>query len=136
MLTDVGAYRVVRLLGTGGMGSVYEAVHATTEKRVAIKMLLPHLSKQSEVSARFVNEARAVSMIDHPAIVKVFDFGRLPDGSTYLVMEFLEGETLGARFKRLGPSMVLAIRVCRELAHALAATHARAGQCPGRQRSP
>ncbi|MDB4968557.1 MAG: serine/threonine protein kinase [Myxococcales bacterium] len=125
MLTDVGAYRIVRLLGSGGMGSVYEAVHATTQKRVAIKMLLPHLSQQPDVAARFVNEARAVSMIEHPAIVKVFDFGRLPDGSTYLVMEFLEGETLGARFKRQGPSLGLAVSVCRELALALAATHAR-----------
>jgi serine/threonine protein kinase len=125
VLTDVGAYRVIRLLGTGGMGSVYEAVHGTTQKRVAIKMLLPHLSQQPEVAGRFVNEARAVSMIEHPAIVKVFDFGRLPEGSTYLVMEFLEGETLGARFKRQGPSLALALGTCRELALALAATHAR-----------
>jgi len=127
VFSQLGAYRVVRQIGEGGMGAVFEGVHAGNGQRVAIKVLLPHYSKQPEVVARFFNEARAVVAIDHPSIVKVFDVGQLPDGTTYMVMEFLDGETLSGRMKRLGGAGMgpRAIAICREVAQALVEAHRR-----------
>jgi serine/threonine-protein kinase len=127
VFSQLGAFRVVRQIGEGGMGAVYEGVHAGNGQRVAIKVLLPHYSKQPEVVARFFNEARAVVAIDHPAIVKVFDVGQLPDGTAYMVMEFLAGETLSARMKSLGGGGMgpRAIAICRQVAQALVVAHQR-----------
>jgi serine/threonine-protein kinase len=127
VFSQLGAYRIVRQIGEGGMGAVFEGVHAGNGQRVAIKVLLPHFSQQPEVVARFFNEARAVVAIDHPSIVKVFDVGQLPDGTTYMVMEFLEGETLAGRMKRLGGGGMgpRAIAICREVAQALVEAHRR-----------
>ena len=79
--TRVGPYRIERKLGQGGMGAVYEAVHETIERRVAIKVLNPQLAQNSDVSVRFINEARAVNLVNHPGLVQVSDFGQMPDGS-------------------------------------------------------
>ncbi|TMQ18040.1 MAG: hypothetical protein E6J90_21140 [Deltaproteobacteria bacterium] len=98
--TRLGAYRIDRLLGEGGMGFVYEATHEVLNRRSAIKMLRPELARQPQVVTRFLNEARAVNLIDHPNIVNVYDYGDHQHGSVYFVMEFLEGETLDELMRR------------------------------------
>src|SRR5262245_61646736 len=93
----IGNYRVVRKLGEGGMGAVYEAVHDQISRRAAIKILHAHLSKDTEVVTRFINEARAVNIVQHPSMVQIFEFGTTPDGAAYIIMEYLEGESLKSR---------------------------------------
>ncbi len=108
------------------MGAVYEARHMHSGQRVAVKVLLAHFAHQTEVVSRFFNEARAMSAIDHPGIVRVIDMGRLPDATTYMVMEYVQGETLNQRIKRVGPlSTELALVVGRTVGEALMAAHAR-----------
>lgn len=121
----IGPYRVLRLLGEGGMGAVYEGVHQTIERRVAIKLLHPEYAHNRETTERFLNEARAVNRIGHPGIVQVTDHGLLPDGSAYIVMELLSGETLAHRIASVHGKMpvgeVLSLGV--QIASALAAAH-------------
>src|SRR3954465_3394001 len=95
----IGPYRIVRQLGEGGMGAVFEAEQGGSGRRVAVKLLLPHLSAQEDVRARFLNEATAISLINHPGIIRVFDMGQLPDGGAFLVMEYLQGQSLKQRLK-------------------------------------
>jgi len=121
----IGSYRIVGKLGEGGMGAVYAAEHALIGKRVAVKVLLPEYSKNTEIVQRFFNEAKAATRINHPGITAVFDFGFDADGAAYLVMELLDGEALSARLHRRGAMPPLqAIRLLRELSGALAAAHA------------
>ncbi|MGZ3443448.1 MAG: serine/threonine-protein kinase, partial [Polyangia bacterium] len=122
---QVGAYRIVGKLGQGGMGAVFAAVHAETQQRVAIKMLLPQLSQQPEVVRRFFNEARAVGLIGLPSVVEVYDVGVLPEGAAYMVMELLDGETLGSHLKRQGRLGAAALPIVRDIAAALVQAHAR-----------
>jgi serine/threonine-protein kinase len=121
----IGPYRMLRRLGQGGMGAVYEAVHETIERRVAIKLLHPEYAQNPDVMARFFNEARAVNRIDHPGLVQVSDYGRLPDGVAYIVMEFLKGESLGSRIRNLDGALPLAqtLQLARQIADALTAAH-------------
>ena len=121
----VGHYKVVRKIGEGGMGSVWEAVHESIGRRVAIKVLRAQFSKEQGVVARFFNEAKAVNIVAHPGVVGSFDYGQLPDGTAYIVMEFLDGEALSARMKRLRAPMLGsdALRIGRQIASALAAAH-------------
>ncbi len=122
----IGSYRVVRVLGEGGMGRVYLGQHTMIGKQVAIKVLLPQYSSQPDVVNRFFNEARSSSLLKHPGVVDVYDFGTLPSGSAFLVMEYLEGETLSARIRKVGRlSAAALIDVARQAANALAAAHAR-----------
>jgi serine/threonine protein kinase len=97
---SIGKYRLVRLIGRGGMGLVYEAVHPELRKRVAIKTLLPEIAAQPEPLGRFLKEGEAASRIKHPNVVNILDVGT-HEGSPFLVMEYLEGESLSARFARL-----------------------------------
>ncbi|MBN2193661.1 MAG: serine/threonine protein kinase [Polyangiaceae bacterium] len=118
-------YRLVRRLGAGGMGEVWEAHHERTHGEVAIKILLHSLAGNAEARLRFVREARATSHIHHPAIIRVFDAATAPDGRPYLVMELLRGESLAerlARERRMSP--VEACAMFAEVARALAAAHA------------
>ena len=94
-----GKYRIVRLMGEGGMGAVYEAVHPVLKKRFAIKTLLPTVAAQRDARTRFLREAEAASRINHPNVVAVLDVGTEGD-TPYLVMEFLDGETLDALIER------------------------------------
>ena len=125
MLTEViGSYRVLRQLGAGGMGVVYLAQHTVIGRHAAIKLLLPQYSADPEIVGRFFNEARSAALIRHPGLVDVYDFGRLPDGSAYLVMEYLTGETLAsmlARHGRLPEEIALAL--ARQIAAAVGAAH-------------
>ena len=82
------------------MGMVFEAVREDIGGRAAVKVLRPELAQNPEIATRFFNEARAANLVEHPGIVRVFDYGSLPSGVVYLAMEYLEGESLGARLKR------------------------------------
>ena len=121
----VGKYRIVRKIGEGGMGVVYLAEHALIGRRAAVKVLLPAYSHDVHVVTRFFNEARAIASIKHAGLVDIYDFGTLDDGSAFLVMEWLAGESLAARVQRKGrlrPSF--AVEIGRQLAGAMAAAHA------------
>ncbi len=122
-LERIGPYRVVRKLGEGGMGAVLEAIQEPIGRRVAVKVLHPKYAQEAAITARFFNEARAVNIIDHPGIVQVSDYGQLPDGTAYLVMEFLKGETLNQRAKRGALGLPDIVRMARQIASALAAAH-------------
>jgi serine/threonine-protein kinase len=98
----LGAYTIVRLLGAGGMGAVYEAVHRALDKRVALKTLHPEYARVPELAERFLREGRAASRLRHPNVVDVTDVGEA-NGITYLVMAYLEGESLAALARREAP---------------------------------
>ena len=119
-----GSYRAVREVGRGGMGVVYAAEHPLLGSQAVVKQLRPELSAQRDVIERFFNEARAASRIVHPGIVRIFDFGYSEDGTAYFVMEFLAGESVGARLAGRGPMPEAhAVRLARQIASALAAAH-------------
>src|SRR5262245_59204042 len=121
----LGEYRVERMIGSGGMGVVFAAVHPLIGKRAAIKILKKELCTDTGTLERFVDEARVVNQIGHQNIVDVFAFGEMPDGRSYFVMELLTGETLRARLSR-GPMMLDEIcAIVRPLARALEAAHAK-----------
>jgi hypothetical protein len=121
----VGNYEIVSKIGEGGMGVVYLARHKLIGRKAAIKLLLPRYSSNTEIVTRFFNEARAAAMIDHPGLVDVFDYGHHADGSAYLAMELLSGDTLASALGRelaLEPGVCLA--VSRQIASAVGAAHA------------
>jgi len=121
----VGQYRIVRRIGQGGMGIVYEAIHRAIGQRAAIKVLASAGARRSNYFERFANEARAASAVAHPGLVKVFDFGKLADGTPYILMEYLEGEVLRARLERLRKlPLEMAVQIIRQIASALSAVHA------------
>lgn len=122
----IGQYKILRTLGAGGMGTVYLGEHRLLGRRAAIKTLLPALSSHREIVDRFFTEARAISAISDPGVVSIFDFGYHVDGTAFIVMEFLEGESLSARLERLGTlRLVDALRLARQLSSSLAAAHDR-----------
>jgi tRNA A-37 threonylcarbamoyl transferase component Bud32 len=97
-----GKLRVIRLLGTGGMGAVYEVEHELTKHRRALKILHPRVAQSPTIVARFLREASAAARIGNRHIAETFDAGRLESGEPYLLMELLKGETLDGRVQRLG----------------------------------
>jgi serine/threonine protein kinase len=119
-----GTYHVLRKVAEGGMGVVYEGEHVRLRRRVAIKVLLSQYARHPEVLARFRREAEVVGSLGHPHIVQVFDVDETDGGDPFLVMEFLEGETLAERLER-EPRQPLpaAIRIASQVAAALASTH-------------
>jgi eukaryotic-like serine/threonine-protein kinase len=119
-----GAYRITRLIGQGGMGAVYEAVQLRLNKRVAVKLMARDLAANREALARFHREAEITSHLGHPHLVTVMDFGQAESGEPYLVMEYLEGEDLEHRLRRVGHMPVeTAVHVVRQVASALGAAH-------------
>src|SRR4051812_568065 len=108
------------------MGNVFLAHHPVIGKRVALKVIHPELASNEEMIARFFNEARAVTQIGHENIVDVQDFGQTPDGDSFIVMELLEGQSLGDKIKQEVPlSIPRAVHIAIQLADGLAAAHAR-----------
>ncbi|HLM74028.1 MAG TPA: serine/threonine-protein kinase, partial [Polyangiaceae bacterium] len=125
-----GKYKILRLIGRGGMGSVYEAQNVAIGKRVALKFVIVEKSADSSMLARFHREARAISAIDSAHIVQVFDTGETSEGDPFLVMELLQGESLAARIRRQGrvevtEAVTFAIEALRGLrrAHAAGIVH-------------
>jgi len=124
--TLAGRYQIIRRIGEGGMGAVYEAKHAIIGKRVAVKVLLEKFLTKSDFVARLLQEARLASAIGHEHIVDVTDFGTTDDGRAFVVMEFLDGESLAQLVMREAPLPVeRALRIARQVASALGAAHAK-----------
>jgi len=121
----LGNYRVLDKLGHGGMGVVYLGEHIVIGRKVAIKVLRPGLTGNPSRISRFFNEARAAAQIRHAGIVDILDFGTHEDGTSYLVMEYLEGENLHDRLERVVSLPEETVRrLGRQIASALAAAHA------------
>lgn len=120
-----GKYRILRLLGAGGMGNVYLAEHVILKRQCALKTLKPELlSEDPSAAARFTREASNASRIDHPNVVAVHDFGVLENGLLYFAMEYVEGETLEHLVERDGPmAPELVLPLMRQVAEALEAAH-------------
>jgi Flp pilus assembly protein TadD len=121
---NVGAYRIVEQLGSGGMATVYKAYHAALDRYVAIKVLHPAFKADSGFLARFQREARVVARLEHPHIVPVYDFSE-HKGSPYLVMRFIEGETLKARLEREQLTLSEILDIIRPVGQALTYAHER-----------
>jgi hypothetical protein len=119
-----GSYKITGKIGEGGMGAVYLAEHALLGRKAAVKVLLPEHSRSQDLIDRFFNEAKTAAGLNHPALVDVFDFGVHPSGSAYLVMDYLEGESLGARLARLGPMPgEVVIDLGRQIARGMEVAH-------------
>ncbi len=119
-------YAIVRKIGEGGMGAVYEARHVVIGKRVAVKVLLEKFLESQELMARLLQEARMASSIGHENIVDVTDYGTTKDGRAYVVMEFLDGESLAHLVIRDAPLPVeRSLNILRQVSSALTAAHAK-----------
>jgi serine/threonine-protein kinase len=124
---SIGNYVVRSKLGEGGMGAVYLGEHPLIGKKVAVKVLKEELSSNAEVVRRFFNEAKAVNEIHHQNIVDIVDFGKMPSGNggeiAYIIMEFLEGESLASRLRSTGLRVPEVVEVMQQACSALAASH-------------
>jgi hypothetical protein len=123
--TIIGNYQVRELLGEGGMGKVYLALHPGIGRRAAIKVLHANLALDPQLVSRFFTEARATNAIQHPSIVDIYDYGTLADSTPYIVMEFLEGRTLKDELAERKPLTVVALDWACQVAEAVAAAHAK-----------
>ena len=120
-----GRYKILSLLGRGGMGQVYRAVHLGLGKEVALKVLAPvQGAAAADFPARFAREARAIARLDHPGCIRIFDYGHEQDGSQYIAMELIDGPTLGAALANDVFSVTRALHVGRAILSALAHAHA------------
>ena len=118
----LGPYQILGVLGVGGMGEVYKAKDTRLNRTVAIKVLPRHLSERADLRQRFEREARAIASLNHPNICAVYDIGK-QDGIDFLVMEYLEGETLSKRLKKGPLPTEQLLRVGIEIATALDQAH-------------
>lgn len=125
-----GRFRIEREIGRGGMGAVYLATHLDLERPVAVKIMRPEFASDADVSDRFLREARTMAKLRHPNAAMIFDAGNLPDGRHFIVMEFVEGETLSQALARQGrfsftEAIDIATQICDVLeeAHRLGVIH-------------
>ncbi|HEX8791350.1 MAG TPA: serine/threonine-protein kinase [Polyangiaceae bacterium] len=118
-----GRYFIERLIGEGGMGAVYQANHTHMHKRLAVKVLHPEMSRLPEVVARFEREAMAAAHIEHPNVATATDFGKLDDGSFFLVLEYVEGKSLREAINEGRMDLGRALHVMRQIASALGRAH-------------
>ena len=122
--TSIGNYQIQRLIGEGGMGKVYLAEHPAIGRQAAVKVLTPSDASDPQIVSRFITEARAANSIRHPNIVDIYDSGVLEGGTPYIVMEFLDGETLKDALARGPLPLEDAFDWGCQIAEALAAAHA------------
>jgi serine/threonine protein kinase len=113
-------YRLVRILGQGGMGYVYLAEHVTLAKAVAVKVLSSRIARAQDARKRFLQEAKALSAVSHDNVVTIFDYGETPNGSAYFAMELLSGESLADLVAREAPLpwprvKTIALQICRAI---------------------
>src|SRR5262245_33882255 len=120
--SQLGPYEVLGPIGAGGMGEVYKARDTRLDRSVAIKVLPSHLSSNPDLKQRFEREAKAISSLSHPHICTLHDVGH-QDGTDYLVMEYLEGESLSTRLQRGPIPIEQVLRIGVEIATALDAAH-------------
>lgn len=123
--TTIAGHRIERLIGRGGMASVYEALQVSLDRRVALKVISPELGTNDEFRERFRHEARAAAAIEHPHLLPVYETGKLPGGELFISMRFIAGGDLESRLRalgRLGPGE--AVPLLNQLAEALDAAHA------------
>src|ERR1041384_4783290 len=118
----LGPYEVLTFIGAGGMGEVYKASDTRLNRTVAIKILPPKFSDNSEMKERFEREAQTIAGLNHPHICTLHDVGN-QDGTDYIVMEFLEGETLAQRLERGALPLDEALKIGAEIADALDKAH-------------
>jgi eukaryotic-like serine/threonine-protein kinase len=122
--TTIGNYHLDQILGRGGMGTVYSGEHVYIRKKVAVKVLHSQFARFDEAVDRFLREARAASSINHPNIVDVTDFGPLPEGGVFFVMEYLDGTSIEDMIEREGAiPLHRALNITNQIALALAAAH-------------
>ncbi len=122
-----GSFHILQKVGSGGMGSVYKALQREMNRMVGVKILHPKLADRKDLVSRFGREARAMSQLSHPNIVRVFLYGELEDGSLYIIMEFLEGKNLNQTVRAEGPfSVERALPILVQASSALDEAH-RAG---------
>jgi serine/threonine protein kinase len=120
--SKLGPYEILSAVGAGGMGEVFKARDTRLDRDVAIKVLLTHLTATPDLKARFEREARVISSLQHSNICVLHDIGQ-HDGTDYLVMEFLEGETLAARILRKPLTLPEVLKIGIEIADALDKAH-------------
>src|SRR5246500_125434 len=118
----VGPYEILSAIGAGGMGEVYRARDTRLDRIVAIKILPDHLSDRAELRERFEREARTIASLNHPHICTLYDIGH-QDGTDFLVMEYLEGETLAERLKKGPLPLAQVLQYAIEIADALDKAH-------------
>ncbi len=122
-----GRYEVMEALGEGGMGTVYRVRHHALQRQFAMKVLRPDLAREPELCSRFIQEARTAATIAHPNVVQITDYGSVPSGSPYFVMELLDGAPLSRLVKQAGPiPAARAVRILVQIAAGIGAAH-RAG---------
>jgi serine/threonine-protein kinase len=118
-----GQYTIVRKLGEGGMGAVYQARQEAIDQDIAIKVLLSEAARSPEIVQRFHREAKVISMLSHPNIIRVFIFGRTEEGLLYLAMEFVNGRELREDLRGQPMDELRAIRIMKQACSALAEAH-------------
>lgn len=118
-----GRYRIEQLLGEGGMGAVYLATHTLMRKKLAVKVLHPEMTRKAEIVARFEREAMAAAHIDHPNVASATDFGKLEDGSFFLVLEFVEGLALRESLFDGKMGVARSLHIAKQIAQALGRAH-------------
>src|SRR5579859_7038525 len=126
-LDTIGPYRLTRLLGEGAFGRVYEAYQPFLDRKVAIKVLRTDVTTQGPVEQQFMREARTIARLRHPKIVAVYEFGSITDSGrllTYMVMEYLPGDTLRARMQGNPLPWAEVVAIVEQLAEGLDYAHA------------
>jgi serine/threonine-protein kinase len=117
-------YRIVRKIGEGGMGAVYQAEHALIEKKIALKILFQDLTRRPDLIARFLQEAKSASRIGHENVIDISDFGQSPEGLVFIAMEYLDGQDLGRTLKKTGAMDWMRTRpILMQIAKGLRAAH-------------
>src|SRR5215813_12455643 len=121
-MEKISDFEILRELGRGGMGIVYEAVEQPLNRKVALKLLHPHWANQPDISARFVDEARKIAKLSHPDIVKIHRFGQV-NNTYFLALEYVDGQPLDTYLAKQKLTIIQAVEVLKAVAGALGYAH-------------